>query len=201
VADLSKELIPQGDTFAVPKALSEIVNQDIDQKISMGQIDENLAALMQLSSKDSLGELIKYYIGLEAARTQSRSAKELSKSNLSALASLFSENLEGRMKKLSQDIKEDSSANDSLAILCMQSLAVPESPKIGDTDIKQYCSGKIYQSLDEKSGLKMDYNELLKKPYPERACAVYDFYRKSYLYGLKTNRGSSPLQKSTTGAK
>ncbi len=204
IADLSKELIPQGDTFAIPKALSEIINQDIDQKISQGQIDDNLAALMQLSSNDSLGELIKYYIGLEAAKTQARSAKELSRSNLTALGAIFSENLEGRMEKLSKDAKDEPDANESLALLCMQSLAVPDSPKIGDVDVGKYCSGKTYQSIYEKSGIKMDYNELSKKPYSDRACAVYDFYRKSYLYGLKTNRGTtSPAsgQNSTNGVR
>ncbi len=201
IADLAKELIPQGDTFAVPKALSEIINQDIDQKISLGQIDDNLAALMQLSSNDSLGELIKFYIGLEAAKTQSRSAKELSKSNLTALGSIFSENLEGRMEKLSKDSKDDPDAKDSLALLCMQSLAVPDSPKIGDVDVGKYCSGKTYSSIYEKSGIKMDYNDLSKKGYPEKACAVYDFYRKSYLYGLKSNRGSLPGQSNTQGVK
>ncbi|MBC7743205.1 MAG: hypothetical protein H7061_13480 [Bdellovibrionaceae bacterium] len=201
IADLSAELIPQGDTFAVPKALSEIINQDIDQKMSLGQIDENLAALMQLSSNDSLGELIKYFIGLEAAKTQARSAKELSKSNLTAIGSLFSENLESRMEKLSKDSKEDSDANESLALLCMQSLAVPDSPKVGDTDVLKYCSGKSYQSIYNNSGIKMDYNEISKKPYPEKACAVYDFYRKSYLYGLKSNRGTVPALNSTRSAK
>lgn len=189
IADISKELIPQGDTFAIPKALSEITNQDIDQRISLGQIDENLAVLMQLSSNDSLSELIKYYIGLEAAKTQSRSSKELTKSNLTALGSIFSENLAGRMEKLSTEAKQDPDANESLALLCMQSLAVPESPKIGDIDVSKYCSGKVYQSIYNKSGIKMDYSQLSMKSYPERACSVYDFYRKSYLYGLKTNRG------------
>ncbi len=201
ITDLSKELIPQGDTFAIPKSLSEIINQDIDQKISLGQIDDNLAALMQLSSNDSLGELIKYYIGLEAAKTQSRSSKELSKANLTALGSIFSENLEGRMEKLSKDAKDDPDANESLALLCMQSLAVPDSPKIGDIDVSKYCSGKIYSSIYDRSGIKMDYNMLSKKSYPDKACAVYDFYRKSYLYGLKSNRGSLPLQNNTRGAK
>lgn len=194
IADLSKELIPQGDTFAIPKALSEIINQDIDQKVSLGQIDDNLAALMQLSSNDSLGELIKYYIGLEAAKTQSRSAKELTKANLTAFGSIFSENLEARMEKLDKEAKTDPDADESLALLCMQSLAVPDSPKIGETDVTKYCSGKKYTSVYENSGIKMDYNELSKKSYPEKACAVYDFYRKSYLYGLKSNRGFTPTQ-------
>ncbi|MES2768589.1 MAG: hypothetical protein V4596_05520 [Bdellovibrionota bacterium] len=200
VADLSKELIPLGDTFAIPKSLSEIINQDIDQKISQGQIDENLAALMQLSSNDSLGELIKYYIGLEAAKTQSRSAKELTRTNLSALSSIFSDSLKNRMEKLSRQAKDDPDAKESLALLCMQTLAVPESPKMGKLDVKQYCDGQVYKSIYDESKISMNYNDLSRKSYPERACAVYDFYRKSYLYGLKSNRGNSPTDKAE-GAK
>ena len=41
----------------------------------------------------------------------------------------------------------------------------------------------------EGSGINMNYDVLSKKDYSERACAVYDHHRKSYLYGLKNNRG------------
>lgn len=194
LADLSKELIPQGDTFAIPKALSEIINQDIDQKISAGQIDENLSALMQLSATDSLSELIENYIGLEPAKSQARSARDNSKNNLTSLASLFGSSIEERMAKLSRTAKDDVDDDESLALLCMQSIAVPEAPKIGTLDIGKYCAGKTYQSIYENSGIKMDYNELSKKPFPERACAVYDFYRKSHLYGLKNTREKSRIR-------
>lgn len=116
--DISKELIPMRDTLAIPKALSELINQDIDHRIGLGQIDENLANLMSLSSNDSLGELIKNYIGLESARSQTRSAKDLTKTNLSSVANIFSENIKNRMEKLSKDAATDSDAKDSLAWPC-----------------------------------------------------------------------------------
>ncbi|MBC7371296.1 MAG: hypothetical protein H7326_07020 [Bdellovibrionaceae bacterium] len=200
VADLSRELIPQGDTFAIPKALSEIINQDIDHKISQGEIDQNLAVLMQLSATDSLGELIKYYIGLEPARSQARSAKELSKDNISAIAATFSEGLQQRFEKLSREASNDPAAKDSLALLCMQSLAIPEAPHLADLDLTKYCSGNVYS--DDAVGrpaLKMDFNELIGKSYPERACAVHDFYRKSYLYDLKNKNRSD--NKSSDGVR
>lgn len=148
---------------------------------------------MQLSSKDSLTELIQNYIGLESVRTQTRSAKELTKTNLTALGSIFSQNLEDRMKTLKKDNSPD--ANDTLALLCMQSLAVPDSPKMGKINVSEYCAGKNYKSVYEKSGIQMDYDALSAKDYPERACAVYDFYRKSYLYGLKTRDSSRRQEK------
>ncbi|MCK6596824.1 MAG: hypothetical protein L6Q37_00550 [Bdellovibrionaceae bacterium] len=187
ISDISRALIPNNDTSALPKALGEIINQDIDERIKQGELDQNLGILMRLSSNDSLSELIKYYIGLEAAKTQSRSAKELTKSNLSAFAGVFREPLKARMQKLFQESKDDPDAQESLALLCMQSLAIPE---VETMDIRQYCNGKTYNSIYEKSGIKMNFNELMGKTYPEKACAVYDFYRKSYLYGLKENRSS-----------
>ncbi len=187
--DLSNELIPQGTTSALPDALSEIINQDIDHKISMGQVDENLATLIELTSNTGLGELIRYYIGLEAANTQSRSAKRLTKNNLSAMASVFDSKLEEHFKKLSED--KDPDSQESLAYLCMQTLSVPESPKIGKVNVEKYCSKKIVKDFFEGSGINMNYDNLAKKDYPERACAVYDHHRKSYLYGLKNNRGTT----------
>lgn len=202
ISRLSNKLIPLGDTFAIPKALSEIINQDIDHKMSRGEIDQNVAQLMQLSSNDSLGELIKYYLGLEAAKTQARSAKELTKTNITSFSQVFSKNLVNRMEKLFKDSKDDPDASESLALLCMQTLSVPESPLIGDADVKKYCSGRTYNSIYDKSGLKMNYDTLSKKPYHERVCAVYDFYRSSYLYGLKTNRNNDFLKlNSETGKK
>lgn len=81
----------------------------------------------------------------------------------------------------------------------MQTLAVEESPTLGDLDTSKYCSGKVYKSIYDKSGIKMDFNELSSKSYPDRACAVYDFYRKSYLYGLRNTRSlSTPTQQKST---
>ncbi len=193
VADISRELIPNGDKSAVPKAISEIINQDIDDKIKRGELDQNLSLLMRLSASDSLSELIRFYVGVEPARAQARSSKELTKNNLNVLAGVFNSSLKDRFEKLKKAAKSDSEQAENLALLCMQALAIPDAPKIGDLELNEYCKGTVYYSHAEKSQIKMDYNELLTKDYSDRACAVYDFYRKVKLYDLKSEiRTSSP---------
>lgn len=186
VADISRELIPNGDKSAVPKAISEIINQDIDDKIKRGELDQNLSLLMRLSASDSLSELIRFYVGVEPARAQARSSKELTKNNLNVLAGVFNSSLKERFEKLKKAAKSDLEQAENLALLCMQALAIPDAPKVGDLELNEYCKGAVYYSHAEKSQIKMDYNELLTKDYSERACAVYDFYRKVKLYDLKS---------------
>lgn len=202
LADVASELTLGGnDSNAVPAALKVIIDQDIEQRISVGQIDDNLAALMHLSSTDGLGELLRYNNGLDAAKDQARNARTASKKNLEAMANVFSENLSVQFEKLNKESKTDRDAADSLGLLCMQSLSVPDAPKVGEMDVSKYCSGRTYQGIYEKPELKMDYNELSKKPFEERTCAVYDFYRKSYLYGLKGKRPATTSGKAVSTKK
>lgn len=195
LALISTELVPQGDTFAIPKSLEEIISQDIDDKLSKGLIDENLSALMQFSSSNSLGELVKYYIGLDPARAQASKAKQLSKVNLSSMGSLFGENFQTYLEKLSREASTDEDAKDSLALACLQSLAVPESPRMGKSDVSKFCKGSKYKSIYEGSKISLSYDDLVDKDYAVRTCAVYDFYRTSFVFGQKTQRG---LQKNTS---
>jgi hypothetical protein len=71
-------------------------------------------------------------------------------------------------------------------------LAVPEAPKIGDTNLKDYCSGQVYSDLNNSASLKMEFDILADKKHPDRVCAVYDFYRKSRLKEKRRRQGMQP---------
>jgi hypothetical protein len=187
--DLADLLAPSSDTYYIPRELSTIVKHDIDVKLANGKIDKNLALILQLSTSDSLSELMNNYGSLEALRNQVRGAKKLTKANLDAVGKVFSGNILNILDSLQQSAKNDSDARDDLNLFCIQTLLIPSSPIIDGNDLSKYCGGAKYQSLYGNVGA-LDFNNLANKSYEERACSVYDFYRKARLSGLGIKPGA-----------
>jgi len=205
---LQRIINPSGDVFNIPNELNQLVEQDIDHKIGQGKLDPALARNIELSVANSLGALIQQYIGLDSGKAQANNAKGSSKKTLAVVGDLFSKQLELRMQELMSSNDEPSQEN--LNLLCMRAALVPtgamvgnsELKKFGKIDLDKYCKDRVYKSVYEKSGIVMEYNKIKStKDFEERVCTVYDFFRKSYLYGLKIKHQNDRPRSTTQQAK
>jgi hypothetical protein len=182
VAKIAKELIPKGDKAAIPSALAMIVQLDVEQKIAKGEIDPTLATLMQMPNSGSIGQLLQVYGNLDASGQQTRNARSMSEDSLSGLASAMNQPLKSRFESLKRKAdQKDEDAQNSLATLCIQTLAVPEAP----LDLNSYCKGTVMKSTYDNSGLILKYDEIARSDKRAKMCSLHDFYRKSSLYGKK----------------
>lgn len=188
---ISELFIPVGDTAAIPTAIENILRQEIDNRIAMGEVDEGLAVVLELSKNSGLPELIRIYMGLEKARSQIDNSQELSRENLSAFGKVFSSSLKIRLERLATRAKNDSQAARSLGRLCAQAVAVPEAPRLNDLNLDDYCIGSQLTALASSGGQTLTYNNLKNEPEETRFCAVYDFYRKAQQNRLHPPRSSN----------
>lgn len=173
-----KELLTSasGDISYIPASLSKIVKHDLDVKIKNGQIDKNFAELLNASASDSIAELINNYGNLEKVRSQVSDAKGITEENLNSVGKVFTDNIKTILESLREKAEKDSDHKDDLALFCIKTLLIPNSP-----DVDDYCKNTQYQSKYLKQPVTMNYDELSKKKYEERACVLYDFYRKNNL--------------------
>lgn len=184
LADL---LAPSADTNYIPNEISVIVKHYIDVKLVQGKldgkVDGKLALALWSSTTDAISAFLSNYGSLETIRNQVRAATAMTKANLDTIASVFGEHIEETLKKLSKDLAKDKNANDDLNLLCLRLLAIPSAPKIeGGPNLTKYCVARMYYSVyGPRQHLYFD--ELARRPYEERACALYDFYRKARLKG------------------
>lgn len=185
---IKNELAPSSDTLYVPNELSVILKHDIDTQVMSGKIDPSLAVVLQLSTSDSLSELLNVFISPEALRSQIRSSRLTTKQNLQTIGKVFATPLISSMRQLKSRIPQNSKSTsdeaEQLSLLCVQALLVPSAPVFDDTNIGEFCSGRMYWSVYEKKGLRLEYDKLVKKPFEERVCSVYDFYRRSRLNSI-----------------
>lgn len=187
VADLSLVLIPAQDRLALPSALSMIINQDIDSRMSQGTIDEKLTILLRLSPRDSLSALIPTMLSVDTATMQIDSAQLLARNNLVTVSNVFTDALKNRLDALSSsEYADDKSAQRAKANLCVQLLSIPQQLKF---NIADYCKGAFIRSRRENSNITIQFDELWGKPFSQRVCAVYDFHRKSFLFGVTQKNG------------
>ncbi|HLD99454.1 MAG TPA: hypothetical protein VJB59_04305 [Bdellovibrionota bacterium] len=193
VSRLSQLLAPSGDTNSLSKEINVIVKKDIDRKIADGQIDEALAAIMKLSTTDSLSEFLKDYDqNLDMLDSHVTNVKSASKRQMKAVWDVFEDEIIGRLKGLSAD--KDPIAQKSLNLECARMLVVPFGAtfrgkifKLPD-DVAKYCKGRKFESMYHKSKLVIDFNSMIHKSPEDRVCVVYDFFRKSKLYSQKHSR-------------
>jgi hypothetical protein len=188
--DLAELLAPSSDTYYIPLELSTIIKHDIDLKLASGKIDKNLALVLQLSTSDSVSQLLNSYGSLEALRNQIRTARKLTKTNLDAVGIVFNGNIQDILKSLQESAKSDPDSRDDLSLFCVQTLLIPSAPKIDGEDVSRYCNGAKYKSV-YKGVADLDFNALAQKSYDERACSVYDFYRKARLSEIGVKNSSA----------
>lgn len=195
VTELAKLLVPQGDVFYVASEFREIVKQFLDLKVDNGSLDERLATILQLTSSESLSALVENSFGLEAIMPQTRNAQTLSRKTLSVLSDLFAENIvQGITSIDAKNYPTQIDYEDELALYCVRSLLIPGSPFVNGIDLRKYCKGRIYYSLYPLSQnfVSYDSHSNPEKPFPQRACLLYDFLRRSRVYelSLRASRGT-----------
>ncbi|HXH29640.1 MAG TPA: hypothetical protein VNJ01_02395 [Bacteriovoracaceae bacterium] len=172
VTKLAEDLSPARDIFYVSNALYELVKQSLDERIANGTIDESLGLVMQLSTSDSLGELISNQIGLDATSNKAMYAKSQTLKNIQSMGDLFEKQLVDGLRNSKQDFSE------SLGLDCVRALTIPSAPRIGKKDISDICRGQRWQSIRDPN-LSISYDDLVGKDPAVRTCSVYDFYRKT----------------------
>ncbi len=171
------ELLVANDTFLISKAMGEIVRKDLLHKAENGKLDPDLAAMIDLSSSQSLTQLIELSLDLDKARSQISFSKDLSKANLDAFYKRFEDDLVKRIETLKKDAKDDSEKIYPLAELCMKTIA---APKLGDK-IKSACKGVVLQSEDTKD-ITISFDTESGKSFNDRVCSLNNYYRKNFLY-------------------
>jgi hypothetical protein len=176
VDDLYIDLIPANDLFFIANTIYDLVRKDLDRRIDHGEIDQSLALVLQLSNSDSLGEIVQSSIGRDPAATQAQNARGQAKENLSIIADLFGRQLVGSI--------EDAGLPEIQAKTCVRATLIPGAPVIGGKDISKWCRGKIWKSVQKGESLELRFDALVAKPFEQRVCSVYDFYRKSRLLEL-----------------
>ena len=196
VTKVSQLLAPSKDLFYISDSLYQLVLGDLDQRRrDPAHFDQDLSAILQLSSSDSLAELLNSYGGPDSLHAQAIAAKDSTTQTLSTYGSLFSEPITGSI----HDMKI--SHSELLPLACAQALLVPGAPKVGATldkktgdwkggiDITADCAGTHWDSY--YPGLSLNFDEWSKKPDNQRICSVYDFYRRSKLEEMKRKRPAS----------
>ncbi len=166
-------LSPSRDLYYVANSLYELVLQDLDQRRRDGGVDGELAVILQLSNSDSLGELLSQFGNPDATRAQAIAARGSTTKSLSTFGTLFADPLVQSIRNYKKE------GSELLGLSCMQALLVPDGPKLGKHDISKECSGTEWSSLYDGNVLRFD--EWKGKSFEQRACSIYDFYRKSKL--------------------
>jgi hypothetical protein len=191
VVTISKAITPGGDFFFFAKEFREIVKQDLDLKIQNGDLDENLEAILNFSNSDSIGKQIQYYFGLDSLKSQALAAQRLTRDNMGVISRLFEENLLQAIQDIAnqrfhgshEDILDQ---DDELSLICIRSLLLPNSPYLGGMDLRNICENRVYYSVYR--GHMIRYNDYSKPgtSFSQRACLLYDYYRKSRLIEMKS---------------
>lgn len=190
VSDLAMQISPSGDLNLIGNEIGAIVKSDIDSRIKNGKLDANVAAVLQLSTSDSLNEFINGNINKAGLEGQISSAKSLTKSNLESFGNTFSDQIEENLSDLLKDSKDDEDAKQSLGLLCVRLSTLPQAPRfkspqttllggVKEINIDKYCKGQSFNVPQMR--IQLRYDEIAQKPFNQRACSVYDFFRGSRL--------------------
>ncbi len=171
------ELLVANDTFLISKAMGEIVRKDLLHKAENGKLDPDLAAMIDLSSSQSLTQLIELSFDLDKARSQISFSKDLSKANIDSFYALFEDPLIKRIEQLKLDAKDDSEKIYPLAELCMKTVS---ASKIGNK-VKTACKGVTLQSSASKD-IAISFDKESEKHFIDRVCSLNNYYRKNFLY-------------------
>jgi hypothetical protein len=180
VDDLSGTLIPANDLLFMANTTYDLVRKDLDRKIESGTLDRNLGMVLQLASQNSLAELVRYSIGRDPAKTQAENARGHAMRSLVAVSDLFGPQMLSSI--------QDQSVPEAQAKACIRATLIPSAPKLNDKDITQACQGKTWKTVLKGGNLELKFDELIRLPAPQRACSIYDFYRKSRLLEQKSGQ-------------
>ncbi len=173
--NLTKILAPNQNIYQLPDQIQFIVKKDVDRRVAESG-NENLAMIMQLSSSDSVSELLRGYFGAQETRTQASLAKSYTQHNMDAVSEIFGESFETRLKNLSEMTDDDS--KELLGLTCVRLTLIPSLAKFSKaTDLEDYCKNATYPFLYR--GEPLNFAKLAKMPFDQRVCALYDFRRKS----------------------
>lgn len=189
VSQVQQALAPKLDPYFLAKRLNDIVQWDLTQKINAGEFDSQLTMIFRETLRDSLD--IPKEIGvlqLDKLHTDASLAQAVTFDNLVLVGNLFDDQLEDIFKGLKKKMKNPQTTSEAfrrqLQVICMQSLLIPNAPKIKrGLDLQEFCKGQVWNSVYSGSNLKLSFDELVSKPFESRVCSVFDFYRKSNIYG------------------
>lgn len=179
--NLAEILVPSGNTFDLGNEVILIVRQDLDDKIAHGKIEKNLADLMQLSFSGSLGEMLKNYVGLDKASTQSDMAKVRAKKNLAITGNFFKEQIGKKLETIGVAGISDPAEQRIDSLFCIQLLLIPDANSWREPNIRKACQHRIYNG---RHGENIVFDDLIGLDPRWRICSVYDFFRNSRLHEL-----------------
>ncbi|MGE4233461.1 MAG: hypothetical protein AB7F43_09050 [Bacteriovoracia bacterium] len=185
--ELASILTPKGDAFDLSREISLIVKQDIDHRLRMHKLDRALSAIMLLSNSDGLGQLLRNYVGFDAADAQAAAAQSIAHESLDIAGEFFKEDLIEILKDLETKAKTNShNARQVLALACMRTLLIPSFNRWEEKeDVLSICKNRSYYSVHDTAKLELNFNSLHNRFMEYRVCSVYDFFRKSRMYEIR----------------
>lgn len=152
--------------------ISEIVRLDIENKFKSGKTSEGFKMIAEASSASAIAELTIYINDTERLYASANAAKVHSDSNLKIFTQTFQEPFEDILKDLQERSKESAAAKNMLGLSCMRALLAREPPKY----LKSYCNNSSYDGL---IGGAISYDSWVEKPYDNRVCSLFDYFRKT----------------------
>jgi hypothetical protein len=180
LADLAGLLAPENNSTFIAMRVEPIAQRELDRLTREGKIDETLKTIMELSYGDSLGLLTSRYETLAPSRESARKARDKNEQSLRRLSEVFGKGFRNYLDRL-----RDSGKAELLDFACVQSLLSPSYPRLSGTrwsHVGEVCRDRVFKGL---YGLEIRMKDWSRKPYEDRACVLYDYYRRAKIESRK----------------
>lgn len=189
---LAEVLSPASDYTKIMSDLQSLVESDIQDRLSSGEMKSTLQEIVKYSTTRRLDEVnadsSRFDINSPAAiLNQATDAKRSAIQNMSALGKTFQgvirKNLKdfALAKKKKNDVGTFSAAMNNTCITL--SLLPNEFQGLFSLDLDSRSSLCADASVkDVSSELELKFSELIKRPYEDRLCSLYQFNKRSDLF-------------------
>ena len=180
---------PQRQTQSLGDTIKEIVKQDIDLRLSNGEIsDDELREILSMSLDDGSRQLIVNHIGLDKVFEDAVDSQNITQENLN----IFNFQINEHLNNLGAKSLTDPGSKRQLALYCIKTLLIPDSPKTnnflkrGKKEKTSICDGLVYKSkLNHPQIGELKYDEVKKWKYPQRVCSLFEYQTRVSFYELR----------------
>ena len=173
-------LAPNQQVLSVQGSLKSIFEQHVEIAKSNGDItDDNLLFILNTSDEDSSSVLVRNAIDIQNLFEDSTNAMSVTKGNLKNFWGSYSDAIYKTAKSL-----KDSDDQIVLGRLCVRAALAP----LSESRIKKltkHCQGTSYVSTNRKVS-DIQFDDIVKLKFEEKACKVYDFQRELRFLNNKT---------------
>ena len=169
------------------------------QKLDAKEFDENIQRQLLDAISGNFEVIGRVGVqNLDALRLDAVNAQKMSRENLQQIGGIFKRSLHLYLEDLSNDVSQygEDSLKLSKAWFCMQLSLLPNFDGVSGSRLSslyKMCENQVFNSVHRRSGLFLDFEMNMSMPPEDRFCSIYDFNRKSRIFGYGNKNSSLPI--------